>query len=151
MQWKHYHDWRNVVQRYQVLLEGWPENIPFLSLSDCSNTLANLDLLLRNLQNGKIYWWKLSVAKLAELNKERDDQLENGEIAAPAPRRPRSDRGKKHSQSKATAIDNGDDQEPRRKAKRKRISRRVVSDNDDDNDNDDNDDNDRSHGENDEA
>ncbi|KAG1797630.1 hypothetical protein EV424DRAFT_1292587, partial [Suillus variegatus] len=35
MQWTHY--FRNVVQRYQVAIEGWPDNIPFTNLSQVSS------------------------------------------------------------------------------------------------------------------
>jgi hypothetical protein len=44
MEWKHY--WRNVVRRHQVVIEGWPDAIPFRNLSETSNSLANLETLL---------------------------------------------------------------------------------------------------------
>lgn len=82
------------MQRYQVILDGWPEDISFSNLSKSSNTLTNLDRLLQHLQDRKIYWRKITHEELQELNKERE---ESGEIVAPAPCRPRSDRGKKRS------------------------------------------------------
>jgi hypothetical protein len=95
MQWKYY--WRNVVQRYSVKIEGWPKEFPFTNLSDASSTLTNLEALLHKWQNGTVFWRKLSTDELGKLNTERACQLENGEISAPTPRRPRSDQGKKRS------------------------------------------------------
>ncbi|KAG2108476.1 uncharacterized protein F5147DRAFT_773676 [Suillus discolor] len=43
MQWTHY--FRNVVQHYQVAIEGWPDNIPFANLSQASSACPNLEML----------------------------------------------------------------------------------------------------------
>ncbi|KAG1749167.1 uncharacterized protein EDB91DRAFT_1011812, partial [Suillus paluster] len=40
MHWANY--WRSVVQRYLVVIEGWPDNIPFVNLSNVSSTLPDL-------------------------------------------------------------------------------------------------------------
>jgi hypothetical protein len=119
MHWKNY--WRNVVKKYQVIVEGWPGNIPFASFSDVSTPLPDLETLLRQWQSGKIYWRELTTSEFKKLDKERDNQIESGEIDAPAPRRRRSDRGKKRSRSKYT-VDNGDgsQKEPKRRKKRSR-------------------------------
>jgi hypothetical protein len=44
MQWKYY--LRNVVQHYQVLLEGWPKKVPFENLSEASSSIADLEDIL---------------------------------------------------------------------------------------------------------
>ena len=98
MEWKQY--WRNVVKRYQVIVEGWPADIPFCNLSETSSALPDLENLLRKWRCGKIYWRKLSEAELNRLDLERDAQIENGELAAPTPRRRRSDYGKKRPRTK---------------------------------------------------
>jgi hypothetical protein len=131
MHWKHY--WRNVVKKYRVIIEGWPANIPFASLSDVSVPLPDLETLLRQWQSGKIYWRELTASEFKKLNKERDDKLESGEIQPPAPRRPRSDRGKKRPRSRNTADDEDDNQ--RKRKQRKKRSRAIIRSDEDDSDN----------------
>ncbi|KAG2365336.1 hypothetical protein BDR07DRAFT_1481456 [Suillus spraguei] len=53
MHWAHY--WRNVVQRYLVVIEGWPENIPFVNLSTVSSALPDLEMLLDKWKTGEIH------------------------------------------------------------------------------------------------
>jgi hypothetical protein len=93
MEWKHY--WRNVVKRYHVIIEGWPDKIPFRNLSDASSPLPDLENLLRKWRNGKTYWKTLTEDEIKVLDLEHDAQIENGELDAPIPRRRRSDYGKK--------------------------------------------------------
>ena len=92
MQWAQYH--RNIVRRYQVAIDGWPEDIPIANLSDVSSSLSQLELLLRRWKSGAIHWKMLSDEEVEELQEKRDKQLENGEIEART-RRTRSDKGKK--------------------------------------------------------
>ena len=141
MQWKHY--WRNIVNRYKVMIEGWPEKIPIANFSDVSTALPDLEMLLRQWRSGKTYWRKLSNDELQALNRDRDEQIENGEIEVPAARRPRSDRGKKRPRSKKT-DDNGDgnQRKKRRIVKRKHASHPIIE-SDEDEDEDDADDNQR--------
>ena len=96
MEWKHY--WRNVVKRYMVTIEGWPANIPFRDLSEVSSSLTELETLLRKWHCGKIYWKQLTDTEFQDLDRDRDNQIEGGELKAPTCRRRRSDRGKKRSQ-----------------------------------------------------
>ncbi|KAH7917298.1 hypothetical protein BV22DRAFT_990071, partial [Leucogyrophana mollusca] len=84
MHWKLY--WRNIVQRYQVKIEGWPSNIPFANLSDTSSALPDLESLLRKWKSGAIHWEKLSEVEYERLNNERNGQLENGELEEPCRR-----------------------------------------------------------------
>ncbi|KAG1724450.1 uncharacterized protein EDB91DRAFT_1023468, partial [Suillus paluster] len=41
MQWVHY--FHNVIQCYQVVVEGWPNNIPFTNLSNISSAIPDLE------------------------------------------------------------------------------------------------------------
>lgn len=100
MQWVYY--WRNVVRRYRVLLVGWPDQFPFKNLSEFSISIGDLEDLLRKLKTDKIYWRKLSEEEFDRMDAERDNDIESGKINAPAPRRRRSDYGKKRSRDKDT-------------------------------------------------
>ncbi|KAI6017229.1 hypothetical protein PISMIDRAFT_118286 [Pisolithus microcarpus 441] len=44
IQWAQY--FQNVITHYQVVIEGWPEMIPFTNLSSASSSLAQLEVLL---------------------------------------------------------------------------------------------------------
>ncbi|KAG1720872.1 hypothetical protein EDB19DRAFT_1575740, partial [Suillus lakei] len=54
MQWMHY--FCNVVQRYQVIIEGWPESIKFTNLSNVSSALPDLKMLERQWKSGATKW-----------------------------------------------------------------------------------------------
>jgi hypothetical protein len=98
MEWKHY--WRNVVQRHRVMIEGWPENIPFRNLSDGCSSLTDLETLRRKWCSGSIYWKQITEHELDGMDRDRDARIERGEEEAPAPRRRRSDYGKKRPRRK---------------------------------------------------
>src|SRR6266581_6350793 len=93
MEWKHY--WRNVVKRHMVIIEGWPVNIPFHNLSEASNSLTELEMLLRKWHCGKVYWREITETEFQDLDHDWDNQIESGELEGPTPRRHCSDRGKK--------------------------------------------------------
>ncbi len=78
-----------------VIIEGWPVNIPFRNLSEASNSLTELEMLLRKWHSGKVYWREVTEAEFQDLDRNRDNQIEHGELEGPTPRRHRSDRGKK--------------------------------------------------------
>lgn len=92
MQWANY--WRNVVQRYQVMIEGWPDNFPFANLSAVSRGLPELKNLLRKWRSGAIFWKHLTSDEFERLQKEHEEKIESGDIVEHR-RHPRSDRGKK--------------------------------------------------------
>ncbi|KAG1800238.1 uncharacterized protein HD556DRAFT_1305027 [Suillus plorans] len=73
MQWVYY--FGNVIQCYQVIMEGWPEKIPFINLSQKS----------------------LSNEEFEELHKEHEEKLESSELADHCCQ-PQSDKGKKHAE-----------------------------------------------------
>ncbi|EGN96571.1 hypothetical protein SERLA73DRAFT_154090 [Serpula lacrymans var. lacrymans S7.3] len=58
MHWKNY--WRNIIQCYQIVIEGWPEHIPFANLSEVSSGLPDLEMLLHKWESGEIHWRQLS-------------------------------------------------------------------------------------------
>jgi hypothetical protein len=117
MEWKHY--WRNVVKRYQVIIKGWPDNIPFRNLSESSNSLSDLKTLQRKWSCGGIYWKKLLAQELQELDLRHDHQIKQGEEEVPAPQHRCSDFGKKCSRSNTTGSST---------QKKNKKSRKVISD-----------------------
>ena len=97
MQWAYY--WRNVVRRYQVCIEGWPEKYPFKNLSEFSISITDLEDILRQLRVGRIYWRKLTDEEFNALDAQREADIVAGNVKEPARRR-RSDYGKKRSRDK---------------------------------------------------
>lgn len=92
MQWANY--WRNIVQRYHVICEGWPAHIPFKNLSEASTSLPELQMLHKMWKDKLIFWRLLDEDEYQRLQQERSEKLDTGEIVEPC-RRPRSDKGKK--------------------------------------------------------
>ncbi|KAG1724144.1 uncharacterized protein EDB91DRAFT_1005496, partial [Suillus paluster] len=68
MQWANY--WRNVVQHYCVICEGWPGHIPFKNLSEASSSLPELDMLLDMWKTKLIYCGLLDEAEYQQLLQE---------------------------------------------------------------------------------
>jgi hypothetical protein len=101
MQWLHY--FRNVIQRYQVVVEGWPASIPFTNLSKVSSALPQLEMLLCKWQSGATYWRSIDDDEFKQLRQEHDEKLESGEISDHQ-RRTRSDKGKKHKRPAGADI-----------------------------------------------
>ncbi|KAI5998316.1 hypothetical protein EDC04DRAFT_2515366, partial [Pisolithus marmoratus] len=58
MQWAHY--FCNVIACYLVVIEGWPDCIPFTNLSTVSSALPDLEMLLRVWESRSIFWKQLS-------------------------------------------------------------------------------------------
>ena len=94
IEYKYY--WWNIVKQHQVIIEGWPDNIPFQNLSETSNSLSDLEDLLWRWHSGVTYWKKLSERELEALELEHDKQVLNGKVHLPAPYHCCSDYGKKH-------------------------------------------------------
>ncbi|KAF8344861.1 hypothetical protein F5887DRAFT_841822, partial [Amanita rubescens] len=89
MEWKHY--WRKVVAYHKVMIEGWPDNIPFKNLSEASSALPELKKLLEQWQDGRIHWKHLTDDEAERVVAEHKAQGKVPEVA----RRTQSDRGKK--------------------------------------------------------
>ena len=100
MQWTHY--FHNIVGHYLVIIEGWPERIPFTNLSTASSVLPDLELLLRLWESGGIFWKKLSEAEYEALCHEHDAKLNSGELVEHT-RKTRSDKGAKRTRQKTVA------------------------------------------------
>ncbi|KAF8221452.1 hypothetical protein L208DRAFT_1327891 [Tricholoma matsutake] len=83
MEWKHY--WQNVVKQCQVIIKGWPDNIPFHNLSETSISLSDLETLYQKWHCGGIYWKKLSSKELQDLDLQCNHQIEWVEAEASAP------------------------------------------------------------------
>ncbi|KAG1899707.1 uncharacterized protein F5891DRAFT_927347, partial [Suillus fuscotomentosus] len=92
MQWADY--FRNVVNRYQVAIKGWPEHIPFTNLSSVTNALPDLHTLLDCWKSGNTRWEVLNDEELEQLRRERNEKIDSGDIIE-SRRRTRSDKGKK--------------------------------------------------------
>ncbi|KAG1871413.1 hypothetical protein F4604DRAFT_1521198, partial [Suillus subluteus] len=60
----------NVVQHYQVIIKGWPTNIPFTNLSKVSSTLPDLDMLLQKWWSNAIKWRQVNDEEFQQLLKE---------------------------------------------------------------------------------
>ena len=121
MEWANF--FRNVVQRYRVNIEGWPEKIPFDNLSNVSSALPDLEMLLRSWESGATYWKTLSEDEYEDIHHKRDEKILSGELTEHR-RRTRSDKGKKRKRQ-ATS-----DEGRRKKYK----SSSVVNSDDDDDD-----------------
>ncbi|KAG2135341.1 hypothetical protein DEU56DRAFT_738020 [Suillus clintonianus] len=122
MQWAQY--WRNVVKRYSVVITGWPKEIPFVNLSTASSALPDLERLLRKWRSEAIKWKRLTAEELAAMEKERDQEIEDG-LVKETRRRVRSDKGKKRRQ-------NADDDEEIEDGKTYKSTENVNSDGEDD-------------------
>ncbi|KAG0705574.1 hypothetical protein DFH29DRAFT_799878 [Suillus ampliporus] len=92
MQWVYY--FQNVVQCYQVTIEGWPDNVPFANLSQVSSALPELNRLLWKWDSGATRWKTLTDKEFDKILQEHNDQLDRGEINDHR-RWTRSDKGKK--------------------------------------------------------
>jgi hypothetical protein len=77
MQWKYY--WQNMVKRHHVIIEGWPENIPFHNLSEAATSLSDLENLLWKWCSETMYWKDICDDNLDALDHEHDAQIESGE------------------------------------------------------------------------
>ena len=95
MRWTHY--WQDIVTRHHVIIDGWPDNVPFKNLSDVSSSLQALESLLRKWESGEVFWKLLTDAEFKEMDLERDASIENGTTLEPRARCTCSDKGKKRS------------------------------------------------------
>ncbi|KAG1778325.1 hypothetical protein EV702DRAFT_1196329 [Suillus placidus] len=96
MQWADY--WCNIVQRYNIICEGWPSTVPFKNLSEASSALPELKMLLDKWQSGSIEWRHLEEAEYEQLLQERLEKIESGEIIERTCCQ-RSDKGKKRART----------------------------------------------------
>lgn len=130
MEYKLYHE--NVIRRHRVMLMGWPQNMPFKNLSECSSSLQELQGLLERLLNGETYWKTITDDELDQLEDERKKRIEDGEIAPPAPRRRRSDYGKTKKRKQDDVSSSDKDSDPPRKRRKRKYKSTPTVDNDED-------------------
>ncbi|KAG1842845.1 hypothetical protein F4604DRAFT_1689765 [Suillus subluteus] len=78
MQWALY--FQNIVQCYQVMIEGWPDNIPFANLSQVSSALPELDRLFQRWKLGAMHWKTLTDEEFEKILQEHNDKLDHGKI-----------------------------------------------------------------------
>ncbi|CCM02665.1 uncharacterized protein FIBRA_04769 [Fibroporia radiculosa] len=74
--------WRDIVVRYRVMIDGWPQDIPFKNLSNISNN-GILDRLLQGWQSGGIHFRRISDAEFASLcaNATTGGETEGAEVS----------------------------------------------------------------------
>ncbi|KAG1795025.1 uncharacterized protein HD556DRAFT_1473186 [Suillus plorans] len=95
MHWAHY--WWNIVQHYLVVIEGWPQNVPFVNLSTVSSALPDLEMLLDKWETGEIHWKHLDEDEYEKLCQECREKVSSGEVIEKR-RQTCSDKGKKREQ-----------------------------------------------------
>ncbi|KAG2751292.1 hypothetical protein P692DRAFT_20817536 [Suillus brevipes Sb2] len=78
MQWAYY--FCNIIQRYQVMVDGWPDNIPFANLSKVSSALPELERLLCKWESGLTRWKTLTDDEFEKIHREHNVKLDSGEI-----------------------------------------------------------------------
>ena len=122
MEWKHY--WRKVVAHHKVVIEGWPDNIPFKNLSEACSALHELKSLLEKWQDGRIHWKKLTDDEAERLFEEHRAKGKVPEVT----RRTRSDHGKKRKclSAESASGDNGEVVSTRTWKRRKITSAATV-------------------------
>jgi hypothetical protein len=103
MQWSHY--FLNVVQHYQVTIEGWPDNMPFANLGQVLSARSDLEKLYSRWESKETKWKVLTDDEFQELHQKHLEQLASSENID-HPRRTRSDkeRNTKHLQQPQTHI-----------------------------------------------
>ena len=127
MEWKHY--FAKVVQRHKVIVEGWPNAIPFKNLGEGSGVLAELENLLEMWQTGMTYWKAITEDELRVLENKRQQEIDAGNILAPVERRRRSDYGQKRKRTSNGDSEDGNHQ-PRRASKKSKSTETIESEDD---------------------
>jgi hypothetical protein len=94
----------DVVIRYGVILEGWPEGIDFACPSKLGNNISILNRLKDAVVSGNCKFRALSTAEHRRFREEYDQQVASGELVIPS-RKTRKDAGKKHTREVLSATD----------------------------------------------
>jgi hypothetical protein len=76
------------------MVEGWPDSVPFVNLSQASSALPELDRLFWSWKSGATCWKTLMDEEFEKILQEHNDKLDHGEIDNHR-RWTRSDKGKK--------------------------------------------------------
>jgi hypothetical protein len=86
----------DVVLRYGVILEGWPEGVDFACPSKLGNNLSVLNRLKDAVVSGSCKFRPLTTAEHRSYEEEYQQQVASGELVIPS-RKTRKDRGKKRT------------------------------------------------------
>lgn len=105
--------WTKIVERYHIMLAGWPQNVKFANPSDIA-TLPELKRLRDALKWKKCHWVRLTAAQVAE-------QLEKNNVATPAAEAPAQQKNKRTRKGK------GQDKENARPAKAPKCLRKSTA------------------------
>jgi hypothetical protein len=85
-----------VVIRYAVILEEWPEGVKFTCPSKLGNNLSVLNCLKDAVISGTCRFHPLTTAEHCSYQDEYKEQVDSGELVVPS-RKTRKDRGKKRT------------------------------------------------------
>lgn len=107
-----------IVQDRRAKIVGWPKHVLFANPS-AIGTVGDLRTLRDDLKSGKCHWIKLTPSQLAQHTSKLDALREQGQTVG-APRKSRSDKGKKRK----NAPSGNENQPPRKKSKAKGTSRK---------------------------
>jgi hypothetical protein len=94
----------DVVIRYGVILEGWPEGIDFACPSKLGNNLSVLNRLKDAIVPGTCKFRQLTTAEHRSFREEYERQLASGQLANPS-RKTRKDAGKKRTREVLSETD----------------------------------------------
>ncbi|KAG2337881.1 hypothetical protein BDR05DRAFT_1004676 [Suillus weaverae] len=78
-------------------MEGWPDNIPFINLSNVSSALPGLQMLLDKWEAGEICWRHLEESEYQKLGQEHGEKVSNDKVVDKC-HQTCSDKGKKLEQ-----------------------------------------------------
>jgi hypothetical protein len=101
---------RDVVLRYGVILEGWPEDIEFACPSKLGNNLSILTRLRDAVVSGSCSFRPLTTAEQRHAQEEYDQQVAGGEVVQPI-RKTRKDAGQKRSRAEVQSDSEEEDVE----------------------------------------
>jgi hypothetical protein len=106
MSYVHYK--RDVVLRYGVILEGWPEDIEFACPSKLGNNLSILTRLRDAVVSGSCSFRPLTTAEQRNAQVEYDQQVAGGEVVQPV-RKTCKDEGQKRSRAEVQSDSEDED------------------------------------------
>ena len=97
----------DVVQRYGVILEGWPSGIRFTNPSDIGNSLSQLTTLRDAIVSGECKFRKMTTTEKEAHQKSIDERVASGQLV-PTVRKPRKDTGRKRAGQKRSRAEISD-------------------------------------------
>ncbi|KAI0697794.1 hypothetical protein BC835DRAFT_1413472 [Cytidiella melzeri] len=92
-----------IVERFHIILEGWPPGIPFVNPSELSDTLPPLQSIDDALTNGACKFVRISEAQVQARRERIAADVASGKMAPRKARKPRKDAGVARGSRKAAA------------------------------------------------